>query len=239
MIDSFTEIRNLLSREFTVEKIMVQTSLLISGTTPEDCEAASQENSDYDIIPFSQKDSITGYWEKKSKKIIPITPRHLISSSTSIFKLIDLFEKQPFFFVIKGPHIEGYVHVSDLNNDILKIPFYVLLQSLESKLLIQLQLGLEEISTLDNQERVKQILELNKNIRKMDVHTDIIQGLYLAEILELGIKRKILDIPIPLKHHMEDFRNRVSHAAKPLVKRGEEVSHLRAIKDFCLDFLSN
>jgi hypothetical protein len=239
MTDSFTEIRNLLSREFTVDKIMVRTSLLISGTSLEECDSASKSNSDYDIIPFSQNNSITGYWDKRTKRIIPITPKHLISSSTSIFKLIDLFEKRSFFFIIEGPQIEGYIHISDLNNDILKIPFYVLLQSLESSLMRQLQLKLEDISILDNKERVKQIFDLNRNIRKMDVHTDIVQGLYLAEILELSMKRKILDIPISLKHDMEDFRNRVSHAAKPLVKSGEEISHLRAIKDFCLEYLTS
>jgi hypothetical protein len=234
MIGSKSEIVDLLTREFTVEKIMISKSGLIIGDSPENCSKLSGQHPDFDIIPFSQNDVIMGYWEKKHKRIIPISPKDLITSSTDIFKLIDLFEKRMFYFVMKGTEITGYLHRVDLNNDLLKVPFYILLQSLESSLLEKLNLNTDEIKLLDSQSRVKQLLHWHKARQKKDIHMEGVHGLYLSEILELSIKRKILDISLPLKHDLEDFRNRVSHADKSLLNDISEIPRLIKIKDCCL-----
>ena len=53
--------------------------------------------------------------------------------STSLVELPKLLSQQPYYFVISGNDIAGYVHYSDLNKPITKIPFFAMFQLVERK----------------------------------------------------------------------------------------------------------
>ena len=231
------QIINMLNNDFTVDKIMVPLEHLILADTKEKCIEQARQHEDLDIIPFVQKGSITGYWDKHQNRIVPLSPRHITTSSTNIFDLIDVFTAQQFFFVMSGTEIVGYVHRVDLNNDLIKIPFYILLQSLESFLLQNMQLELKDISLLKNKERVSSITSKHLEKQKRDINLESVQGLYLSEILEISIKKGMINLPLPMKHDLEDFRNRVSHADRSLLNNLDEIPRLKQMKDFCISVI--
>jgi hypothetical protein len=238
MTTNFTQIINMLNNDFTVDKIMVPMEYLVLADTKEKCIERGRQHKDLDIIPFVQKGSITGYWDKNQNRIVPLSPKHITTSSTNIFDLIDVFTAQQFFFVMNGPEIVGYVHRVDLNNDLIKIPFYILLQSLESFLLQKMQLELKDISLLKNMERVRHIISIHHEKQERDINLEAVQGLYLSEILELSIQKGIIHLPLPMKHDLEDFRNRVSHADRTLLTSIDEIPKLKHLKDFCIKILT-
>lgn len=226
-----------LQRDFTVEKIMVGIAKLKFGSTTDECKDISMQFEDYDVIPLSQKNIIMGYWDTRVEKIVPLTPKDLITNTTNIFQLFDLFEKRQFFFVMESTQIIGFVHKSDLNNNLFKIPFYVLLQSLESYLLTKIDLSPKAISTIANKERVDSLIASHDKMRTKDIHLDSIQGLYLSEILELSLKQGVITIHQSLKHNLEQFRNRVSHADKSLIVSEKDIPKLKQVKDYCFSVL--
>ena len=228
-----------LERDFTVEKIMIDVNDLVVGTSLEECEALSEQYPTYDIIPLSQKGTIMGFWDTVAKKIIPITPKHLITNKTSIFQLLDLFENERYFFVLGNTRITGFVHCSDINNDLVKIPFYILLQSLESLILGQLNLTVEAVGKIGNKQRVDDLIREHEMKLSNDIQLNKIQGLYLSEILELGMKQQIIKLKPQLKQYLEDFRNRVSHADKTLLSEEKDIHKLKRIKDYCISALQN
>lgn len=237
MPSNYYQIVEMLSRDFTTEKIMIPLAELISANSKDECLKLSKKHDDLDIIPFVQKEAITGYWDKRKMRIVPLSPKHIITNSTTILHLIDLFDSHEFFFVMSGPEVVGFVHRSDLNNDLLKIPFYILLQSLESLLLEKLSLSINDVQQLSDNARVKQITDQHMLKMEGDMHIDSVQGLYLSEILEISKNREVLNLSGSMKHLLEDFRNRVSHADRSLLNKPEEISYLKQVKDYCLTML--
>jgi hypothetical protein len=116
---------------FTVKDIMTPRAELVCAVGDIQARRVSDSHPDYDVIPIQQGGTLTGYFERKSRRTKSITPTDLIADGTSLLDLVEILEERQFSFVLSGRKIEGYVHFSDLNHQLVKLTFFVLLEALE------------------------------------------------------------------------------------------------------------
>ena len=124
MIERFSEL-------ITAEGIMTEIGKLKRAG---DLKNASHLFNQYDVVPYPKKGPITGYYHLKSRDLIEIEIKNLISRGTNIIELIKILKEKQFCFVLSGTEINGYIHFSDLNKSIMKIPLFVLFQTAERRL---------------------------------------------------------------------------------------------------------
>jgi hypothetical protein len=224
-----------LNSNFTVENIMIPVEKLMKGFSQQECLNLLSSQSQFDTIPLIQKESIKGYYMRDSEFFNKLEIEELVSSSTGIFELLDILQKRKFCFVFKGNITVGFVEYADLNQQIVKIPFYVLLQTLEGLILDQIRpLTERDILSLPDQERARKIIESYVQQRYADVDVDFANNLYFDEIVNFGINKGVLSIKPKMVRLMADYRNRVSHADKLLVKTRSEINSLIKIKEACM-----
>jgi hypothetical protein len=120
-----------LATTFTVRDIMIPSNALICGKDGADAIRVSSEHPDYDVIPIISKGELTGYFVQGSGRTNSIEVNDLISDGTSLIDLVDIFKRSKFSFVLSDQYVNGYVHYSDLNHELVKLTFYVLLEALQ------------------------------------------------------------------------------------------------------------
>src|ERR1051326_1538360 len=118
-----------LAKLFTVRSIM--TDELLSANNSVEAKDLLKKNKDFDLIPIRDKGLLHSYLRRGSADVQLITIDDTIGDGTSILDLVDLLAKREFCFVIGKAAIAGYVHFSDLNNHIVKLPFFILMEALE------------------------------------------------------------------------------------------------------------
>jgi hypothetical protein len=72
--------------------------------------------------------------ERGTTEVQTIRVNDLVTEGTSIIDAVDLLRRKRRFFVLVQNHIGGYVHFSDLNRPVVKLPFFVLLESVARRL---------------------------------------------------------------------------------------------------------
>jgi hypothetical protein len=122
-----------LAREFVVRDIMILVGDLVCASgTPEAVELLDRYP-DFDMIPLVAQDSLTAYLERGGSGPRPLRMSDLVSDATSILAIVDILTDRPRVFVLVRNRIGGYVHFSDLNRPIVKLPFLVLLEAVERR----------------------------------------------------------------------------------------------------------
>jgi len=99
---------------------------------------------EYDVVPFPRSGEIKGFFSRGSTEISELKPEHLVSDASDLLDLPRLLAARPFYFVLSGNRITGYVHYSDLNKYIVAIPFFALFRSAERLLWERIQRRLKE-----------------------------------------------------------------------------------------------
>ena len=89
------------------------------------------EGNDFDILPLK---NLKEYWSRKDKECHPILPEDIISYHLDIFSFIDRLQNRDFYFVTYDGGINGIVHYSDLNKQLVMILFYILISKIELKI---------------------------------------------------------------------------------------------------------
>ncbi len=97
-------------------------------------DQAEQLFNEYDVVPYPRSGEINGFFERRNSDITPIETSLLLSEGTSVFQFLELLNQSKFYFVISGNRIIGYIHFSDFNRSITKIPFFAILQTFEKGL---------------------------------------------------------------------------------------------------------
>jgi len=117
-----TEISETLRRlttTFTVRDIMIPKENLVRADNLSEAQHKLEINSDYDLIPIQLASEIKAFAHRSNpQKIKYIDLRELISDSTSLLELVDILEHRDFCFVLSGKNVSGYIHFSDLNNQL-------------------------------------------------------------------------------------------------------------------------
>src|SRR2546422_10943205 len=84
---------------------------------------------DFDVIPIPKSGDITSFLDRGTDGPKVVTTEDMVSGDTGVLDLIDVIAKRRHVFVLSRQSIAGYVHFSDLNNHLVKIPLFVLLES--------------------------------------------------------------------------------------------------------------
>jgi hypothetical protein len=196
--------------------------------------------SKYDVVPYPASGVIRGYFQKGQRPYRAITQSDIISDTTSLLTLPQLMAHRKFFFVLSQNAIVGYVHYSDLNRTVAKLPFFALFEDLESRLWDQINSVIQPCD-------VEKVFKPNRAIRLMrerrkreTAGTDIgwTGLLSFADILAISEHRSLTKVTADERAFLVTKRNAVAHPDKPLVMHYLEVKQLLEIRDLCARLVS-
>jgi hypothetical protein len=189
----------------------------------------------YDIIPVTEQGKITGFMTKdKPFETKTIEKSWFVTRDTPISDLVNLFIEtgKPAFFVLYRHEIVGVLTPADLNKLPARIYIYSLIGDVELMLseLIHHQPGISrnDILNVIGTERAKEILTSIDELQKQNVDIDIIQVLYLSDMLTIVQKipalRERLGFSSRKKAEyglsgINDLRNKTMHLVKPVLSR--------------------
>src|SRR5579864_6285761 len=129
-----------LTSTFTVKDIMTHKSRLVCATNAENAPSVSAAYPDFSIIPIKEAGGeLTAYYERDPRRAQPIRVDDLVSDGTTLLDLVEILQNRGFSFVLSQQNIHGYVHYSDLNHQMVKWTFYVLLEAVERLVLENLR----------------------------------------------------------------------------------------------------
>ena len=90
----------------------------------------------------------------------------------ALIDLVDIFERRKFSFVLSYQSVNGYVHYSDLNHQLVKLTFYVLLEALQKHALASIGMRANDrqyLATVLGEPRANQM----RNTTKMPDEPDV------------------------------------------------------------------
>lgn len=229
-----------LAQSFTARDLMVPRDKLECGTDQKTAQQKLLVLPQYDVVPIKQKDRLTAFLERDKSKAEFIFPQHVISDATSIFDLVDLFQTRKFFFVVTGNDVAGLVHFADLNNHLVKIPFFVLLGTLEDVLLqvIDDYLTEELLQEVLDTETWSNLKKKFKKLRSNDAELGYGNLLQFSHVVDLARHLKHVQLSTTKRDAIINVRNRVSHGTDPLVEKYEHVRRLGDAKETAFRLLN-
>ena len=216
MRSNLTEVLKHLTTTFTVKDIMTPEPRLVCAPDLQTAPAVSAANPDFSVIPVKLCGALSGYFERDSKRTSNIEVADLISDGTNLLDLIDVFEKRAFSFVLTNRTIAGYVHYSDLNHQVMKWTFYVMLEAVERLALDSLTPS-DETKYLEQRlkgDRFQQVLQSYK--RAGDNGRSLFTYLNIADILRLAVSEHAFVLTEESIVLMKEVRNWASHAIADL-----------------------
>jgi hypothetical protein len=235
MTNSVTDALRRLTTTFTVKEIMTPESGLKTGEDAESAAAVSASHPDFSIIPINKDGALCAYFERDSHVTRPINVDDLISDGTTLIELIEVLRGRDFSFVLANRRITGYVHYSDLNHQLVKWTFYVMLEAVERLALDSLRIK-DEVAYLEarlSPERLKQLMHMYK--RAGDKGRSLLTYLNIADILALAAQDAALSVDANSIRLMRRIRNWTTHPFDLPADTG--VEQLASVKNECLRLL--
>jgi hypothetical protein len=200
-----------------------------------------EEQDDYDYTASPKAGRITTYFRRGEPEGHPLRQEHLLSDGTGILDLLDLLAERDFYFVLSANKICGFVHFSDLNDELVKLPLFVLLAAAERRLWRSVKKGLNE-AELKNAlvpERFEEVLERFEEAKEQRTDRDLGGLLFFGEILKLAKNRDLLPrISSDDRGRLNDVRNRVAHHDRLLIEKHKDVRKLAKVRDLCRELMS-
>lgn len=223
-----------LAQSFSVRDIMVTSDELTRANDKSHAQQLLQENSDFDVIPIEQKGMLNSYVERDSDVPKPIRIQDIVSDTTSILDLVDILRDRKFCFVLTSQRIAGYVHFSDLNHHIVKIPFFVIVQALEERMISD-----SVIDLVLDRERADGLRKKMEKLKENQADLSWVKQLSFNELVRFGRFFERVSLKMEEVEIISNVRNRVCHADKPLVESHEHVKRLSDAKTICLSKLKH
>ena len=186
---------------------------------------------------------------------VEIDKSQLISCDTELLNLIDYFgfclENDPFFFILKGNSIVGFVLPADFNKQPAHLLFFILFSKLEIDLKDVFQKYFKDedewLKLLSKSEKEK-ILRQYKELQKQDLEISKLECTQLKNLLDvirkdeflldkIGVcsKKEFKKIAEDIRH----FRDLTVHPINKLVSSKKEIKRLTKTKNSLLQFLKN
>lgn len=229
---------NRLATIFNVEDIMIPLSEMVVAGNIEEAQEQQQLHPEFDIIPIVNNRKLEGYIHKFSNRYHHLATEDLISKGTSIFKLINILTKRDFSFVLSENIIVGYVHYSDLNNQLVKIPLYVLFEALESDIIQTIGDKIDEgvIKKVIPNKAENHIKNIERR-RKNNVDVSLANFLYLSEYLKIASYLGHYHLTDNEIIKINKYRNRVDHADHALIGKRTDIIEINEVRLLCLELL--
>jgi len=241
-METLTQTLERLAMTFTVKDIMVPRKRLVCASTNAGAKSKLKEHPDFDSIPIMRKNgAICAYFHRHFNQRRSILLEDIISDATSILDLVDILKEREFCFILTDRRIAGYIHFSDLNNPTVKIPFFVILENLERRLVEEIRpdVNAANLNLVLNEQRIKAAkLKMQKMERKRADYgwTSL---LYFNEIVNFAVKLKTIRLKGKKIDLISNVRNLIAHADGPLVEEHAHVRRLSEAKDLCLSLLKS
>jgi hypothetical protein len=229
-----------LATTFTARDIMTPRSALICGNDEADAIKVSSEHVDFDVIPIMPGGKLTGYFERDSGRKGDIAVNDLISDGTSLIDLVNIFEHRKFSFVLSYQYVNGYVHYSDLNHQLVKLTFYVLLEALQKHALGSIGAKADDkqhLAVVLGGPRAKQIENYYKDAGRAG--RSLSNYLNISDILRLAIREGSIELDETIVGFMRDARNGAAHVRENLVSCYPDVNKLAQVKREALRILGS
>ncbi len=230
-----------LARRFVARDVMVPREELTCAEDHHDAEQKLETHPKFDVIPIRQADRLVWFLERGESKPRTIQVQHVIGPETPITDLVDSLCDQKFVFVIERHEVVGLIHFSDLNDPVVKLPYFVLLEGVERqaadsvKKLVQEELLPQFIR---DPGRVTQIRNRMNTLTANGANRDWVTLLYFREILEAACHFDKLPLKVSEIAALSDVRTRIDHAAaKELVEKHSDVQRLRHVGRLCSSIL--
>jgi hypothetical protein len=189
----------------------------------------------YDVIPVTKNDETIGFMTKdKPFEVQLIEKGWFVTRDTPISDLVNLFTetKRPAFFVIYRHEIVGILTPADLNKLPARTYIYSLIGDVELMLseLIRIEANVSQNDILKNigKERSNEIQKSLSKLQTQNVDTEIIQLLYLSDLLNIVQKVPILRERLGFSSRkkaeeglsgINELRIRTMHLVKPVLSK--------------------
>lgn len=227
MVDAIVK----LDRVFSVQDIMTPAQTLERADSLEDAKLLFKE---YDVVPYPKTGTIEGFFRRKIDALINLSLEHLISDATNLLDMPLLLDKSPFYFVISGNKIAGYVHYSDLNRPATKIPMFVLYQTLEKGLWDKIKDDITEgIVRKVLRNNAQGYLKKREMARKNNVDIGWTGVFSFPAILKLARHFRATDLSDDEIELLRLTRNNIAHSDRNLVNRQGDIARLASAVKLC------
>jgi hypothetical protein len=218
-----------LTSSFTVKDIMTPKARLVCAPDVGAAPAISAANPDFSIIPIKNGDELEAYFERDGKRAQPIEVGDLVSDGTTLLDMVDIVQQRGFSFVLTHQRIDGYVHHSDLNHQMVKWTFYVMLEAVE-------RLALENLRPSNERAYLKERMSSDRFARIEGLYRragdngrSLMTYLNLADILRLAVSDGALQLDENSIRTMKDVRDWAAHVLYDrLRKRNAQPSNRQA-----------
>jgi hypothetical protein len=236
----FQETLRRLARRFAARDIMTPQKRLETGSDQDDAVRKLQKYPEYDVIPIRQGGRLVAFLERGSPKQKVIQIQHVVSTETPILDLVDSLCDCRFTFVHGRHEVVGLVCVSDLNDPVVKLPYFVLLEGVERQVADSLRTTVTDdtISRLRiDSDRLTGLRNRKARLRREGVDRDWVTLLYFRELLDAAVHLGKVELS---EQHIEPLaavRNRIVHTDKELVETPADVRTLGSVRDVCTDLL--
>jgi sulfur transfer complex TusBCD TusB component (DsrH family) len=225
------------ARAITVADVMTPAAELQRAATGTDARSLLSK---FDVVPYPALGEIRGYFHKGRRQYRALTQSDLVSDSTSLLSLPLLLARRKFFFVLSQDAITGYVHYSDLNRTVSKLPFYALFEDLEARLWdrINSETKSADVEAVFGPKHAKRLLDEKRKREKADTDIGWTGLLSFADILRLAKHHGLIALTATEQSTLVSKRNAVAHPDHPLVAHYLEVKQLLNVRDLCVRLVS-
>jgi hypothetical protein len=223
---------------FTARDIMVDVDKLVSAVNESDARKLLQANKNLDMIPIKTNGLLLSYLERNSARPRRIKPPDTVAELTRILDLVDVLKARKFCFVV-NKSILGLIHFSDLNNHLVKIPFFVILQAFEEHLFREIGplVNNNNLPMALSHERFATISRRMRELRKNRADLDWVNLLNFEDIVKCATYFKKITLSLDELRSISNVRNRVAHADRPFISKHEDVRRLSETKRICMSVL--
>ncbi len=245
MDDKVNTILGQLGMAFTVRDIMVSDKDFVRVDSETEAQNFFDTHEDYDYTASPTSGQIAAYYKRPGSEgeigRYEIGQKDLLSDGTSLLHLLDLMKDQEAFFVLSANEICGFVHFSDLNNQVMKLPLFVLFSAVEHHLWFHVN---QELTTAEvkaalqnNSERLAEVIENYEDAKQQRVDRGWEGLLYFREIIQLARKRGLVNVSAKDKDNLGETRNTIAHHDRLLIKKHKDVEKLADLKELCIKII--
>lgn len=227
-----------LSRAFSVRDILTETERLRRADNLKNAELLFHE---YDVVPYPRRGLLNGFFQRGSEQLHRIEPRHIVSEGTSLFDLPQLFCESLFYFVISGNRLVGYVHYSDFNKPVVKIPFFAMFQAVERRLWERFKDRISEdaVRRVFEPKEVDAFMRKKRKAERDNVDLGWVGVFSFPYILRLARFYGLTDISDEDIKLLKEVRNKVAHSDHHLVKDAKDVQTLAEARGLFLSLMDS
>jgi hypothetical protein len=220
---------------------MIPKDQIVSAENEENALKLLNQNPQYDVIPLHSKGHLVGFLERNNAKSKRIQIKDAVSAGTPILDIVGTFCNKQHLFVLGQCEIIGLIHFSDLNDPVVKLPYFLLLEGLERKVTDSIRQLVDEnalIRIITDPKRLKDIMGKMSALQNKKADRDLVTLLYFREILESARYFNKLQLETSQIEDLSCIRNRVAHAAADeLIESQQDIRWLSRIYRICMDLL--